>query len=174
MEDTRKIYILWQRKGILQLGCAETLEEAQHQSLFYVFLNKGVEQFNHTLKNDMWKQFTHNKNYKWIDILPRLLSNYNARKHRTIGMRPVDVTPAIADRLLTTVYNRVKITAPARKKWVIRYAWANSRQSLIKVTRRIGIWRHLKLSKCNKLIHVSSGKFLRRKYCWRILRIRIA
>ncbi|KYN16160.1 hypothetical protein ALC57_11592, partial [Trachymyrmex cornetzi] len=46
----------------------------------------------------------------------RLVSNYNARKHRTISMRPVDVTPGIADRLLVTVYNRVKIAAPARYK----------------------------------------------------------
>ena len=42
--------------------------------------------------------------------------NYNARKHWTVSMRPVDVTPAIADRLLTTVYNRVKSAAPARYK----------------------------------------------------------
>ena len=26
---------------------------------------------------DIWKQFTHNENYKWID-LPRLVSEYNA------------------------------------------------------------------------------------------------
>ena len=31
-----------------------------------------VERFNHTLKNDMWEQFTHNGNYKWIDLLPHL------------------------------------------------------------------------------------------------------
>ncbi|XP_011872895.1 PREDICTED: uncharacterized protein LOC105564812 [Vollenhovia emeryi] len=29
-------------------------------------------------------------------------------------MRPIDVTPAIADKLLTTVYSHVKIAAPAR------------------------------------------------------------
>ncbi|XP_011707943.1 PREDICTED: uncharacterized protein LOC105462790 [Wasmannia auropunctata] len=65
----------------------------------------------------MWKQFTLNGNYKWIDLLSRLVSEYNARKHRTIGMRPIDVTPTIADKLLTTVYNNyVKIAAPARFK----------------------------------------------------------
>ncbi|XP_024891526.1 uncharacterized protein LOC112467234 [Temnothorax curvispinosus] len=31
-------------------------------------------------------------------------------------MRPIDVTPAIADKLLTTVYSHVKIAAPARFK----------------------------------------------------------
>ncbi|XP_011687476.1 PREDICTED: uncharacterized protein LOC105449791 [Wasmannia auropunctata] len=44
------------------------------------------------------------------------MSEYNARKHRTIGMRPIDVTPTIANKLLTTVYNHVKIAAPARFK----------------------------------------------------------
>jgi len=34
--------------------------------------------------------FTFNGNYKWIDELLRLVSDYNAREHRTIGMRPVD------------------------------------------------------------------------------------
>ncbi|XP_011706465.1 PREDICTED: uncharacterized protein LOC105461652, partial [Wasmannia auropunctata] len=75
-----------------------------------------VDRFNRTLKNNMWKQFTHNGNYRWIDLLPRLMSEYNVRKHRTIGMRPVDVTLAIVNKLLTTVNNRVKIAAPARFK----------------------------------------------------------
>ncbi|XP_012056381.1 PREDICTED: uncharacterized protein LOC105619472 [Atta cephalotes] len=47
-----------------------------------------VEGFNHTLKNDMWEMFTLNGNYKWIDELPHLVSDYNARKHRTIGKQP--------------------------------------------------------------------------------------
>ncbi|XP_020296171.1 uncharacterized protein LOC109861074 [Pseudomyrmex gracilis] len=54
--------------------------------------------------------------YKWIDILPRLFMEYNARKHRTIGLRPINVTPAIAEKLLTTVYSNVKIAGPARFK----------------------------------------------------------
>lgn len=87
-----------------------------HYSTYSIMKASIVERFNRTLKNDMWKLFTLNGNYKWIDLLPRLVSEYNARKHRTIGMRPIDVTPAIADTLLTTVYNRVKIAAPARFK----------------------------------------------------------
>jgi len=87
-----------------------------HYSIYSVMKTSIVEWFNHTLKNDMWKQFTHNGNYKWVDILPRLVSNYNARKYRIIDMRPVDITPAIVDRLLTTVYNRIKIAAHERYK----------------------------------------------------------
>jgi len=64
----------------------------------------------------MWKMFTLNGSYKWIDLLPRLVSNYNARKHPTIGMRPIDVTLAVAERLLTTVYSAIKIAGPTKLK----------------------------------------------------------
>ncbi|XP_011049757.1 PREDICTED: uncharacterized protein LOC105143262 [Acromyrmex echinatior] len=60
--------------------------------------------------------FTLNGNYKWVDELPRLVSDYNARKHRTIGMRSADITPAIAKRLLNTVYSAIKIAGPAKFK----------------------------------------------------------
>ena len=87
-----------------------------HYSTYSIMKASIVERFNRTLKNGMWKLFTLNGNYKWIDSLPHLVSNYNARKHRTIGMRPIDVTPAIVERLLATVYNHVKIAAPAKFK----------------------------------------------------------
>lgn len=87
-----------------------------HYSTYSVMKASIVERFNRTLKNNMWKLFTLNGTYKWIDVLPRLLVEYNARKHRTIGMRPIDVTPVIADRLLATVYSNIKIAGPARFK----------------------------------------------------------
>ena len=90
--------------------------DINHYSTYSVLKASVVKRFNRTLKNDMWKMFTLNGTYKWIDALPRLVSEYNARKHRTIGMRPVDVTPAIAERLLATVYNRVNIAGPAKFK----------------------------------------------------------
>ena len=74
---------------------------------------KAVEQFNRTLKNDMWKMFTLNGNYKWV---PHLVSDYNERKHRPIGMRPADVTPVIAERFLDTLYGVIKIAGPAKFK----------------------------------------------------------
>ncbi|KAM0733642.1 putative transposon-derived protein F54H12.3 [Formica fusca] len=85
---------------------------------FYNVEASIVERFNRTLKNSMWKYFTLNGTYKWIDALPRLVEEYNARKHRTIAVRsqPIDVTPAIAHKLLSTVYSNVKIAAPARFK----------------------------------------------------------
>ena len=85
-----------------------------HYSTYSVMKASVVERFNRTLKNAMWKMFTLNGNHKWIDALSRLLDEYNARKHRTIDMRPIDVTPAKARKLLATVYSNIKIAAPAR------------------------------------------------------------
>jgi len=85
-----------------------------HYSTYFVMKVPVIERFNRTLKNDMWKQFTHVGNYKWINILFHLVSNYNARKYRTIGMRPNALQSP--NRLLTIVYKRVKIAVFARYK----------------------------------------------------------
>jgi len=82
-----------------------TLKKTQRESLFDVFNNDSVERFNCMLKNDMWKLFTLNKNDKWIDSLEHLISDYNARKHRIIGIWPIDIT-----------YIPRTPTSPARKK----------------------------------------------------------
>ncbi|XP_012061194.1 PREDICTED: uncharacterized protein LOC105624442 [Atta cephalotes] len=54
---------------------------------YFTYLKASVERFNRTFKNDMWKMFTLNGNYKWIDELLRLMSNYNAR----IGLLAYDL-----------------------------------------------------------------------------------
>ena len=53
-----------------------------------------VERFNRTLKTKMWKYFTANNTLKYIDILQKLVKSYNHSRHRSIGMRPVDVNEA--------------------------------------------------------------------------------
>lgn len=50
------------------------------------------ERFNRTMKNFMWKKFSLQGNYKWLDILPSLIETYNSRVHRSIGIKPKDVT----------------------------------------------------------------------------------
>lgn len=50
------------------------------------------ERLNRTLKSKMWKEFSFQGNYKWLEILSELLENYNNSKHRTINMKPKDVT----------------------------------------------------------------------------------
>ena len=72
-----------------------------------------AERFNRSLGTLLFKEFSFRGTYKWIDILPDLVSIYNTRKHRTIGMRPADVTPANAHRLKKIYQQRQR---PPRKK----------------------------------------------------------
>ena len=50
-----------------------------------------VERFNRTLKTRMWKYFTAKRTNRYIDVLQSLVDGYNRSRHRSIGMRPVDV-----------------------------------------------------------------------------------
>lgn len=64
------------------------------------------ERFNRTLKEKMWMQFSLRGNYKWIDILPDLVSTYNNTVHRTIGIKPKDVSSKNEKTLLHRVFKK--------------------------------------------------------------------
>jgi Integrase core domain len=63
-----------------------------HFSTHSILKASICERFNRTLKTNMFRQFTINNNFDWISILPQLIENYNNAKHRTIGMKPKDVS----------------------------------------------------------------------------------
>lgn len=50
-----------------------------------------VERFQRTLKMRMWRYFTFNNTYRYVDILQDLINAYNHSVHRSIKMRPCDV-----------------------------------------------------------------------------------
>lgn len=53
----------------------------------------------------MWRMFSLNGNYIWIDKINDLLDVYNNRVHRTINMRPIDVRKKHEAHILNTAYN---------------------------------------------------------------------
>jgi hypothetical protein len=79
-----------------------------HYSTYTSLKASIVERFNRTLKGWMWKQFSLNGNYKWIDNIQDLVNKYNSTIHRTIKMRPRDVNFTNEKTLLNTVYNKIK------------------------------------------------------------------
>lgn len=90
-------------------------------NLYSTFTTKKaaiVERFNRTLKNNMWKKFSFRGSYKWIDILPILLVNYNNTIHRTIKMKPINVNRSNEENLLDTVY-RLKTPLTRKSKFKI-------------------------------------------------------
>ena len=51
-----------------------------------------AERFIRTLKTMMYRYFTHNRTYRYVDILPDIVGNYNTRPHRSLnGLSPRDV-----------------------------------------------------------------------------------
>lgn len=87
-----------------------------HYSTFSSLKASIVERFNRTLKEKMWKEFSFNGSYKWINIIQKLVDEYNHSKHRTIQMRPCDVSIRNEIHLLSTVYSHIKIAIKPKFK----------------------------------------------------------
>lgn len=63
-----------------------------HYSSYTHLKASVVERFNRTIKNWLYKEFSVQGNYQWIDLLPKLILRYNSKVHRSIGMKPKDVS----------------------------------------------------------------------------------
>ena len=50
-----------------------------------------AENFMKPLKTRIWRYFTKNKTYRYLDVLPKIVEGLNKRYHRVIKRRPVDV-----------------------------------------------------------------------------------
>lgn len=88
-----------------------------HYSTYSNLKASVVERVNRTLKNLMWKQFSLQGNYKWLDILPEIVEKYNNTKHTNTGMKPEDVKKKDEKHLLQTVYSHLKTVDPRKQKF---------------------------------------------------------
>ena len=60
-----------------------------------------IERFNRTLNQKLRIYFEARDNFKWYDILPTIIEEYNTKDvHRTIGMRPIDVNKNNEEEIL--------------------------------------------------------------------------
>lgn len=100
----------------------QALMKKHNIQLYSTFSNLKAsicERFNRTLKSKMWKQFSLRGTYKWIDILQDLILEYNTTKHRTIKMKPIDVTAANETKLLRTVYKPLQVRSTQKRKFKV-------------------------------------------------------
>ena len=63
---------------------------------FYTTENENIkasvcERLNRTIKERMFRYFTHRSTLRYVDILQHLMDAYNNTYHRSIRMRPIDV-----------------------------------------------------------------------------------
>lgn len=87
-----------------------------HYSTYSNLKASIVERFNRTLKNKMWLKFSLQGTYKWLDILPDLVKAYNNAKHRTIGMKPKEVTAANVETLMQRFSHDLRRRRRRRRK----------------------------------------------------------
>ncbi|XP_018572315.1 uncharacterized protein LOC108911779 [Anoplophora glabripennis] len=76
-----------------------------HYSMYSNLKASVVERISRTLKNLMWKQFSLQGTYKWINILPEIVNRYNETQHRTHGLDPIKVNNKNDTKLLQTAYS---------------------------------------------------------------------
>jgi hypothetical protein len=82
-------------------------------SLYSTF-NEGkavvIERFNRTMKARMWKYFTAQNTKKYIDILDKLIDQYNNNYHSSIKMTPVEASKKHNENVVrNNLYNKISI-----------------------------------------------------------------
>ena len=68
-------------KGLIELYSTENEEKSSI-----------VERWIRTIKEKMWKYFTDNNTYTYMDVLPELVEDYNNTVHSSIKMTPIDAS----------------------------------------------------------------------------------
>jgi len=63
-----------------------------------------VERVIRTLKEKLYRYFTHYNTYKFIDVLDDIVDNYNGTFHRTIKMAPKDVNNSNENKIFEDMY----------------------------------------------------------------------
>ncbi len=111
---TRKPNKLWVDKG--KEFYNKTFDkwlQNNNVSLYSTF-NEGkavvIERFNRTMKATMWKYFTAQNTKKYIDILDKLIDQYNKNYHSSIKMTPVEASKKHNENVVrNNLYNKISI-----------------------------------------------------------------
>nr|DAC81401.1 TPA_asm: integrase [Pimephales minnow adintovirus] len=69
-----------------------------------------VERFNRTLKSRMWRFLTATNSRRYIDVLQDIMQGYNSSYHRSIRMRPLDVSRDNEGQVFQNLYGTAKNT----------------------------------------------------------------
>ena len=77
-----------------------------------------VERFNRTLKEKMWKRFTAENTRNWIDMLDRLLNEYNTTKHSSINMTPKEASEKENEEKVNN-YSRYVTESKSKQKFKV-------------------------------------------------------
>ena len=54
----------------------------------------------------MWRYFTHNKTYIYVDVIQQLVSGYNASPHKGAGVAPIEVNDSNQSKIWKKYYSQ--------------------------------------------------------------------
>lgn len=80
---------------------------------YSVYSNKKaciVERVIRTIKNMIWKAFSLQGSYQWLDLLDEIVNRYNNTKHTSIGIAPSKVNKKNEKSILNRFYNHIKMS----------------------------------------------------------------
>lgn len=63
-----------------------------------------AERVIRTIKTKLYRFFTHEKTWRYLEVLPKIVSAYNESKHRSIGMAPIDVNEQNVEKVRNKLY----------------------------------------------------------------------
>jgi hypothetical protein len=87
-----------------------------HYSTFSVIKAAIAERAIRTIKSRLFKEFSVQGNYKWIEILPDVIRAYNQSKHRTIQMAPSKVNSGNEKIVLFNIRSSQAQTRPTTSR----------------------------------------------------------
>ena len=157
-KEGRKPQYLWVDKG--KEFYNKHLKELLDKNEITLYSTKKEEKssvcarWNRTIKGKMWKQFTVQGNTQYLDILPKILKQYNNTKHSSIKMTPIEASQKKNEEIV--YFNLYGDTKPSSKPKfkigdMVRISKYKKRFS-IKDTLRTGQKKFLLSIKYNTLI----------------------
>ena len=139
----------------------------------------AVERVNKTIKSIIWKYFSEKKTNRWVDVLPKIIENYNKTYHRTIKMSPNEVNWNNREQVFKNMYPKVNTIVKCKLKKgdnvrVAQYKkefskgykinWSRDIYTIVRVYQRLGV--------CWYKIADSSGKvYPKSKYYYDLRRV---
>lgn len=92
----------------------------KHKVHFFTTQNEDIkaaviERFNKTLKNKLYRYFTHNNTFKFTNVLKQMIESYNQSYHGTIRMTPREVNRSNIGQVWHHIHRPRVITKPKFK-----------------------------------------------------------
>ena len=105
----RKCTLLQGDKGAEWLNAPFRQMLERHGIKFYTSENDDikasvVERLNRTIKERMWRYFTHRNTRRYEDVLQDIMHSYNNTFHRSIGMKPSEVNASNEQKIRERLY----------------------------------------------------------------------